>query len=76
MKKLLLSSLLLCVMCLNVQAAEQTQNVEDNKANFVFQKAPANVETSQTQVVKNNWFCIVVQNNGKLPFEKQGKGNN
>lgn len=77
MKKLLFSLFLLCtVTCLSVQSAEQTQNVEDNKANFVFQKAPANVETSQTQVVKNNWFCIIVQNNGKLPFDKSGKGNN
>ena len=27
-------------------------------------------------MLMNNWFCIIVQNNGKLPFDKSGKGNN
>lgn len=46
--------------------ANQDINIEDNKAVVTVQKQPTNAESMQKQVVKNNWFCIVLQVNGKI----------
>ena len=75
MKKLLFSLFLLIVICSSAMCAEQNQNVEDNKAVVVVTKTPANAESNQTQIVRNNWFSVVVICNGKVPFEPN-KGNN
>lgn len=70
MKKLaiLLAFLLFCSE--SVFAAETTtvlpeQKFSENKAVITVQKQPA-TENTQKQGVKNNWFCIVVQVNGKI----------
>lgn len=44
---------------------EQAQYLSDTKATIAVQKQP-NYDNNQTQQVKNNWFCIVIQINGKL----------
>lgn len=46
--------------------ANQDINIEDNKAVVTVQKQPTNAESMQKQAVKNNWFCIIVQVNGKI----------
>lgn len=71
MKKLsiLLSLLLFCsatVMADEVEAtANQETNLEGNKAVVSVQKQPTDENSKQKQDVKNNWFCIVIQVNGK-----------
>lgn len=60
----------LCLFCtLPVQAEEinanQTITSEDNKAVISLQKQPTDTKSIQTQDVKRNWFCIVIQVNGK-----------
>lgn len=47
---------------LNTVKPEQKFN--DNRASVSVQKQPS-WETFQSQSVKNNWFCIIVQVNGK-----------
>lgn len=44
---------------------EQSQYLTDTKATIAVQKQP-NYDHNQKQKVKNNWFCVVVQVNGKL----------
>lgn len=39
---------------------------EDNKAVVSIQKQPVETPINQKQDVKRNWFCIIVQVNGKL----------
>lgn len=70
MKKLgfLLGILFLCGQV--VFASESATNApeqkfNDNRAVVSIQKQPAN-ENTQKQTVKNNWFCVVVQVNGKI----------
>lgn len=46
--------------------ANQEINIEDNKAVVSVQKQPIDDKSAQKQSVKNNWFCIVVQVNGKI----------
>lgn len=41
------------------------QKFADNRATVAIQKQPT-TENTQKQSVKNNWFCIVVQVNGKV----------
>lgn len=48
------------------------QNFDDNRAVISVQKQPA-TENTQKQGVKNNWFCIVVQVNGKVLEQEQPK---
>ena len=43
--------------------AQPSQNFEDNKAVVAIQKQPTG--DNQKQTIKNNWFCIVIQVNGK-----------
>lgn len=68
MKKLVVI-LGLCLFCSHVQAEEisanQTIVSEDNKAVILLQKQPTDVKSTQTQDVKRNWFCIIIQVNGK-----------
>lgn len=69
MKKLFILISLLVLASQSVHADENTtgsaqQGFTDNKAVISIQKQPA-VE-KQKQNVKNNWFCIVVQVNGKI----------
>ena len=45
--------------------ANPEQKFEDNRASISIQKQPT-TENTQKQTVKNNWFCIVVQVNGKI----------
>lgn len=68
MKKLaiLLALLLFCgesVFAAEDLANEPKQNFDDNRAVVSVQKQPSK-ENKQT--VKRNWFCIVVQINGKI----------
>lgn len=70
MKKLaiLLALLLFCsesVFAAETATATPEQKFSDNKAVITVQKQPA-TENTQKQGVKNNWFCIVVQVNGKI----------
>ncbi len=67
-----LTILLAILTCINgaVFASENTvampeQNFDDNRAVVSIQKQPS-TENMQKQGVKNNWFCIVVQVNGKI----------
>lgn len=70
MKKLviLLAILLFCiesVFAAEVATAAPEQKFSENKAVISLQKQPT-TESIQKQAVKNNWFCIVVQVNGKI----------
>ncbi len=47
-----------------VNSIQPEQKFNDNRASISVQKQPA-LENSQQQSVKNNWFCIIVQVNGK-----------
>lgn len=48
-----------------VNSIQPEQKFNDNRASISVQKQPA-LENSQQQSVKNNWFCIIVQVNGKV----------
>ncbi len=70
MKKLviLLGLLLFCSeLAFSAETVSGTpeQKFTDNKAVISVQKQPA-TDNTQKQGVKNNWFCIVVQVNGKV----------
>lgn len=55
----------ICLLGVNVLADEvnvPAQSFNDNRAAIGIQKQPAK---ENKQEVKNNWFCIVVQVNGK-----------
>lgn len=55
------------VFASDVQNIElQEINLENNKAVVSVQKQPTNAESMQKQAVKNNWFCIIIQVNGKI----------
>ena len=70
MKKLLLvlSMLILCYQTALAEEnnANQINLVEDNRAVISLQKQPVTDKTVQKQDVKRNWFCIVIQINGKI----------
>lgn len=76
MKKLLLLPLMLMFLLSNISFAEETQqanqelNTEDNKAVIMVQKQPEDEMSTQKQDVKRNWFCIVIQVNGKVSYDK------
>lgn len=46
--------------------AEQEIVLDANKAVIAIQKQPMQENSKQTAEVKNNWFCIVIQCNGKV----------
>ena len=72
MKKLsILLSLLFCfTQVAFAENANQEINIEQNKAVVSVQKQPINETSAQKQNVKSNWFCIIIQVNGKTPFDK------
>lgn len=49
-----------------VTGANQEVILEANKAVLSIQKQPVGEKSAQKQDVKNNWFCIVIQVNGKV----------
>lgn len=81
MKRLLLSSLLLCVTCLSAAATEpepqalQEVIIDANKATPILVKQPASTNSIQKITITKNWFTLVVICNGKVPFEPV-KNNN
>lgn len=64
-KRILFMVLAMFFLCNQGVYANQDINIEDNKAVISIQKQPTQ-ENEQKQEVKNNWFCIVVQLNGKI----------
>lgn len=50
----------------NLANANQEINIEDNKAVIAVQKQPVDEKSAQKQNVGRNWFCIVIQVNGKV----------
>ena len=50
----------------------QEIEVNDNKAVVMVQKQPTQTTSTQKQAVKNNWFCIVIQVNGKIQETNKG----
>lgn len=72
MKKLafILGLLLFCSQTVLADEVVNTANqdivIEDNKAVFTIQKQPNDENSMQKQDVKRNWFCIVIQINGKI----------
>jgi len=70
MKKLaiLLALLLFCgesVFAAETAASTPEQVSNDNRAVVSIQKQPA-TENTQKQTIKKNWFCIIIQVNGKI----------
>ena len=61
-----LSLLFFCNQVVLADESNQTQNIEDNKAVISVQKSPMNETAAQKQTLKNNWFCVVIQINGKF----------
>lgn len=51
-------------------AEEQTSKLEDNKSVISIQKQPTTKQSAQKQDVKRNWFCIIIQVNGKIQENK------
>ncbi len=50
--------------------SEQTLKFDENKAAIAVQKQPSTDSHNQKAEVKKNWFCIIIQVNGKAPFDK------
>lgn len=73
MKKLILVSVLLLLGTVAYCQDTQTQDIQNNKAVVNIQKQPTGETSKQKQDVKGNWFCVVVQVNGKVPFDKSDK---
>ena len=69
MKKLLILAILLTG---TIAIAEESQQgiqelvKENNKANITFMKQPLTSNSQQKVVIKNNWFCINIIDNGKV----------
>lgn len=70
MKKLATILGILAFVSMPVYAAEETAQeeiiLEANKAVIAIQKQPLNEKSNQKADVKNNWFCVVIQVNGKV----------
>lgn len=71
MKKILTLTLLVLTFCCQCVLADeimanQDVKVENNKVVLKVQKQPASPSSQQKANVKNNWFCVVVQVNGKV----------
>lgn len=64
MKKLMivLGLMLFCFQACFADEIESAQAANDNRAVITVQKQPAK---ENKQEVKNNWFCIILQINGK-----------
>lgn len=59
-----LSFLAVPVFC--EETANQEIVLEANKAVITVQKQPNDEKSVQKQDVKRNWFCVIVQVNGKV----------
>lgn len=75
MKKILMLFILSILFCNSsfaneTEYANQEMSINENKAVVMIQKQPTDEKSKQKQSVKNNWFCIVVQVNGKIKEEK------
>lgn len=71
MKKILMLFVLSVLLCNSsfaneVEYANQEMSINENKAVVMIQKQPTDEKSKQKQTVKNNWFCIVIQVNGKV----------
>lgn len=66
MKKLLILAMLLTLPAMAEEQANQEIVLEANKAVITVQKQPNDEKSTQKQSVKNNWFCVVIQVNGKV----------
>lgn len=66
--KVVFKAVLLCLLASPVIAEEANQAItlEDNKAVITVQKQPNDEKSTQKQDVKRNWFCIIIQVNGKV----------
>ena len=77
MKKLLSTLFILAIIGLPVlaeEAIQQEQTVEGVRAMVGVQKQPTQENAKQKQEIKNVWFSIIVQVQGKVPFiEKEEK---
>ena len=62
---LVLGVFAICSLPLSVKATEEisTQTADDNRALVAVQKQPSK---DNKQQANRNWFCIVVQVNGKI----------
>lgn len=67
----LLFSLVNIAFANETEYANQKMTVNENKAVIMVQKQPTDEKSKQKQNVKNNWFCIVVQVNGKIKEENK-----
>lgn len=67
---LLISILLLFCSPIYAKEAVQDVSIDSNKAVVHVQKQPMNSNSSQKADIKKNWFCIIIQVNGKAPFDK------
>lgn len=68
MKRILSITLTMLFLCSSVVFADEVepaQTVNDNRAVIAVQKQPAK---ENKQEVKNNWFCIILQVNGKVKY--------
>lgn len=70
MKKLsiLLGLLLLCGNSVFADEVGANQEIisDSNKAVISIQKQPTDEKSTQKQDVKKNWFCVIIQVNGKV----------
>ena len=69
-KEILTAISIFMLLCIAPVYAEDTANqeivLEANKAVITVQKQPNDEKSTQKQDVKRNWFCIVIQVNGKV----------
>jgi hypothetical protein len=76
MKQLLLvlGVFAICSLPLSVKATEEisTQTADDNRALIAVQKQPPK---DNKQQANRNWFCIVVQINGKIKDSANSDNN-
>lgn len=69
-KKEITAVLILFLFCVVPTLADDNANqeivLEANKAVITVQKQPNDEKSTQKQDVKRNWFCVIIQVNGKV----------
>lgn len=69
-KEILTAITVFLFVCIAPVYAEDTANqeivLEANKAVITVQKQPNDEKSTQKQDVKRNWFCVIIQVNGKV----------
>ena len=75
MKKLsiILGLLLFCFQGVSASEIEAAQTFNENRGTIAIQKQPSK---ENKQEVKSNWFCIVIQVNGKLKADNTSDPDN